>query len=135
MSLASYFDAIRTLGVPSPPYSALGGLFFFTYLILLFGAPFLLLGSYVLRRVTRAIGARSPYVWAGTGAVLGPILLFMWALVFWGLQRVAHISGTDLAFLSSGTTALVENHTWWLVIPAGAAASYLLCYVERRIEG
>jgi len=133
MGIAAYIDAARMLGAPRPLYVAVVGLPYFILLVLLWGAPFLLLGTYVLRRAVKATGARSPYAWAGMGRVLGPILLFIWAMAFWGLQRMVHMSDIDVGLLSSGTTALVENHSWWIVIPAGAVASYLLCHVERRL--
>ena len=131
MGIAMYLDAIA-YGDPRYAVAFVSGVFLCSLLALFFGAPFLLLGTFVLRRVTKSLEATSPILWAAIGAALGPLLLFGFSAVFFGFQNAAHPGGHDTSAFN--LRSLVEGNRWWVSIPAGAVASLALCYFERYLS-
>jgi hypothetical protein len=131
MGIAMYLDAIA-YGDPRYAVAFVPGVFLYSLLALFFGAPFLLLGTFVLRRVTKSLEATSAFLWAAIGAALGPLLLFAFSVVFFGFQNASPPVGYEIG--SSDLHSLFENNRWWPTIPAGAVASLALCYFERYLS-
>jgi hypothetical protein len=130
MGIAMYLDAIA-YGDPRYAVAFVPGVFLYSLLALFFGAPFLLLGAFVLRRVTKSLEATSPILWAAIGAALGPLLLFGFSAVFFGFQNASDPGGYGISAFN--LRSLVERNRWWVTIPAGAVASLALCYFERYL--
>jgi hypothetical protein len=130
MGIAMYLDAIA-YGEPRYAVAFVPGVILYSLLALFFGAPFLLLGTFVLRRVTMSLEATSPFLWAAIGAALGPLLLFVFPVIFFGFQNLSLPAGSGI-----GTTNLLSlfgSNRWWLTIPAGGIAAFVLCYVDRYL--
>jgi hypothetical protein len=106
------------------------GLTFFYFYGLIFGAVAAFIGAFLLRRVMAALKCITPSHWAVAGAILAPALISMLGL--WG----QHIDMEDrsgmraLKIITFGPKIVVETG-WWIAIPAGAVAAYLLCRVQR----
>ena len=129
MGISMYLDSIA---YDDPRYAVafVPGIFLYSLFALLSGAPFLLFGTYVLLRIARSLGATSPFLWAAIGAALGPLLLFACSAVFFGLRGEPPRAGYSAPI---NLHSLLENNRWWPTIPAGAAAAFVLCFVDRYL--
>ena len=130
MGIAMYLDAIAN-GDSRYAVAFVPGVLLYSLLALFFGGPFLLSGAFVLRRVTKSLEVTSPFVWAAIGAALGLFLLFAFSAMFLGFRNASGpaIYGTSARNLHS----LLEGNRRWPVIPAGAIAAFVLCYVDRHL--
>jgi hypothetical protein len=129
MGIAMYLDAI-VFGDPRYAVAFIPGVFLYSLLALFFGAPFLLFGTYMLLRITRSLDATSPVLWAAIGAALGPLLLFACSEVFFGFRGEPTRAGYSAPI---NLHSFLENNRWWPTIPAGAAAAFVLCFVDRYL--
>jgi hypothetical protein len=128
IGIAMYLDAV-VFGDPRYAVALIPGVFLYSRIALFFGGPFLLLGTYLLRRLTGLFGAPSPLLWAAVGAALGPFLLFALLAILFGLRGPMPGAGYGLSPFQPGSifTSIRSRPT----IPAGAATSFALYYFER----
>lgn len=107
--------------------SAFGLLFFYFYGLICGALPALIAG-YLLRVLMKALRCKTPMHWAVAGGALASGLIVLLGILG---RRVDLATGNArlLGLLTIGPKLVLEAG-WWLGVPSGAAAAYLLCRIQ-----
>jgi hypothetical protein len=103
---------------------------FFYFYGLMFGAPTLLFGAFVLRRIMNRLRCKTASHWSAVGAILGPLMAVALGRLEPYLNAQRNSILQELALIAApGKVVLAAG--WWIAVPAGAATAYLLSRVDR----
>jgi hypothetical protein len=117
--------------VPLSMHGAVSNFWLFTFVGWIFGLGISLFGGFAMRRLMHAFHLESTGAWIVSGAILAPVIVLAFGYVGRVLQNSTAKPAQAYQYAFGQAGCVILDSGWWLAIPVGALAAFILFRVNR----
>jgi hypothetical protein len=117
--------------IPLSLHGAVGNFWLFSFVGWIFGLGISLFGGFVMRRLMHAFHLESTAAWIVSGAILAPVIVLAFGYVGRTLQNSTAKPAQAYQYAFGQAGSVILDSGWWLTIPVGALAAFILFRVNR----